>query len=111
MKNKAFTMIEVMMALIVVSIMLAVLAPVITAPAKNVETSNIQVMNSTPIGVIVAWWGSNYPSGWLPVSGQVISDPQYTDLRNALGGLDTLPNLNGGMDPNNGTVWIIKATR
>ena len=53
MKNKAFTMIEVMMALIVVSIMLAIMAPVITVPNKNTETPNVQVMDSTPVGVIV----------------------------------------------------------
>ena len=109
MKNKAFTMIEVMMALIVVSIMLAIMAPVITVPNKNTETPNVQVMDSTPVGVIVAWWGSNYPLGWLPVSGQSIAEPQFADLRNAIGGLDTLPDLNSGINPNSGTTWIIKA--
>ena len=61
-KNNAFTMLEVMMALVVVSIMLAVMAPVITA-AKPSEAANIQVnqqpqiIDTTHVGVIVAWYG------------------------------------------------------
>ncbi len=58
MKIKAFTMIEVMMALVVVSIMLAVLAPVIITPPGN-KSPEVQVMDTTPVGVIVAWWGTN----------------------------------------------------
>jgi len=112
MRSKAFTMIEVMMALVVVSIMLAVLAPVITVPKDNVkETPSIEVIDSTPVGVIVAWWGPNYPEGWLPVNGQSIADPQYELLRNALGGVDTLPDLNGGTNPNESTTWIIKFSK
>lgn len=108
---KAFTMVEIMMALVVVSIMLAVLAPVI-ASSKPSEAANIQVSNvdNTPVGVIVAWFGTNYPKGWIPVSGQYIDPAQYPELQNALG-KDTLPDLNAGADPENSTVWIIKAEK
>ncbi len=109
MKNKAFTMIEVMMALVVVSIMLAVLAPAITTSRTNTASPEVQIIDSTPVGVIVAWWGPNYPEGWLPVNGQSIEAPEYENLRTAIGGLDTLPDLNGGTNPDNSTTWIIKA--
>lgn len=109
MKNKAFTMIEVMMALVVVSIMLAVLAPVLTTPQAS-KSPEVQVMDTTPVGVIVAWWGTNYPNGWLPLNGQPVTEPEYEALRTALGGLDTLPDLNG-VPSNNSTNWIIKAVK
>ena len=104
-------MVEIMMALVVVSIMLAVMAPVITS-AKPSEAANIQVTNSdnTPVGVIVAWFGTNYPKGWIPVSGQYIDPMQYPELKNALQ-RETLPDLNAGADPENSTVWIIKAEK
>ena len=110
-RRSAFTMIEIMMALVVVSIMLAVMAPVLIT-AKPSEAANIQVNNidNTPVGVIVAWFGTNYPKGWLPVSGQFIDPAQYPELRNALG-KDTLPDLNAGVDPENAAVWIIKAEK
>ena len=114
-KDNAFTMLQVMMALVVVSIMLAVMAPVITA-AKPSEAANIQVnqqpqiIDTTPVGVIVAWYGSNYPEGWIPVSGQTIDPAQYPLLRNALG-RDVLPDLNAGIDPENAATWIIKAQK
>ncbi len=109
--REAFTMIEIMMALVVVSIMLAVLAPVIIS-TKPSEAANIQVTNSdnTPVGVIVAWFGTNYPKGWVPVSGQYIDPTQYPELKNALQ-RDALPDLNAGADPENSTVWIIKAEK
>jgi len=110
-KNNAFTMIEIMMALVVVSIMLAVMAPVLTT-AKPSEAANIQVTNkdTTPVGVIVAWFGSNYPKGWIPVSGQSIDPAQYPELKEVLQ-RDTLPDLNSGTDPENSAVWIIKAEK
>jgi len=114
MKNKAFTMIEVMMALVVISIMLAVMAPVLVGPDKSsVKVPDVTVnrIDATPVGVIVAWYGPNYPEKWLPMNGQSIMEAQYSDLRNALGGLDTLPNLNEGKDPFNSTTWIIKAEK
>ena len=109
MKIKAFTMIEVMMALVVVSIMLAVLAPVIITPPGN-KSPEVQVMDTTPVGVIVAWWGTNYPNGWLPLNGQPVTGPEYEALRAAIGGLDTLPDLNRGGSENS-TNWIIKAVK
>ncbi len=111
MKNKAFTMIEVMMALVVVSIMLAVLAPTITTSKINTGGADVKVIDTTPVGVIVAWWGTNYPEGWLPVSGQIIEAPEYEALRNALGGINILPNLNESVNPDSSTTWIIKAIK
>ncbi len=111
-KNNAFTMIEIMMALVVVSIMLAVMAPVLTTTTKPSEAANIQVINkdTTPVGVIAAWFGSNYPKGWIPVSGQPIDPAQYPELKEVLQ-RDTLPDLNSGVDPENSAVWIIKAEK
>ena len=108
--RKGFSLLEVMMALVVVSIMLAVMAPTLTVK-KPVEDTSVQIIDNTPIGAIIAWYGTNYPNDWLPVSGQSITEPEYAILREVLGGLDTLPDLNAGKDPSNSTIWIIKAKR
>lgn len=104
-------MIEVMMALVVVSVMLAVFAPVIVS-TNQPEAANISVNNTDnmPVGVIAAWFGLNYPDGWIPVSGQYIDSAQYPELRNVLG-KENLPNLNIGTNPENSVTWIIKAKK
>lgn len=91
-----FSLLEIMVAMVVVSVLLAALAPVITSSAsKKANEVNVQnvtkVIDSTPIGVIVGWQGTNVPEGWLPLDGRQI-DPKYVQLKEALGGADTLPN-------------------
>lgn len=109
--HNGFSLLEVMMALVVVSIMLAVMAPVLITKDSKATEASVQIVDNTPIGAIIAWYGTNYPSDWLPVSGQPITEPEYAVLRDVLGGLDTLPDLNAGKDSNNSTIWIIKARK
>lgn len=109
--DKAFSLMEVMMALVVVSVMLAVMAPVLITKKPESEKTNIEVVDTTPVGVIVAWYGHTYPAGWLPLDGQPIEEPKYEALRRALDGRTNLPNLNVNVDPENFLVWIIKAEK
>lgn len=109
----AFSLLEVMMALVVVTIMLAVMAPVLTnkKPAEA-PPAKVQVMDSTPVGVIVAWYGENFPEGWIPLDGRDILSPEYDDLRTALEGLEQLPDINSAMGGINSPItWIIKAKK
>ncbi len=110
-KKQAFSLLEIMMALVVVSIMLAILAPAFTVKNPSSSSGSINVIDTTPVGVIAAWYGTNYPKGWLPADGRPISAPEYAALRDALGGRDILPDLNRNKDPENSMSWIIKARR
>ncbi len=109
-KYKGFSLLEIMMALVIVSIMLAVLAPVFTVKNSS-STTSINVTGGAPVGVIAAWYGTNYPNGWLPVDGRAIDGPEYATLRAALGGRDVLPDLNRNRESNDSMSWIIKAQR
>ncbi len=112
-KTKAFSLLEIMVALVVVSIMLAVMTPVMTTKKSEPDRTSIQVIDATPVGVIVAWYGDNYPSGWEPLDGRVLEGSQYEELRKALGDeIDALPDINTALGGFNSPItWIIKVKR
>lgn len=107
-----FSLLEIMMALVVVSIMLAIMAPVLTnKKPSEAPPAKVQIIDSTPVGVIVAWYGENYPEGWIPLDGREISGPEYEDLRNVLEGIEELPDINNAMSVKSPITWIIKASK
>lgn len=107
---KAFSLLEIMVALVIVSIMLAVMAPTLTVKAPQKETVTVQASgDNIPVGAIIAWYGTKYPEGWLPLDGQVIDAPEYEELRGVLEGLSELPDVNHSLGVSSPIVWIIKA--
>lgn len=111
-KFKGFSLLEIMVALVVVSIMLAVMAPVLTTKKGEPDKVSVQVTDTTPVGVIVAWYGTNYPAGWVPLDGRMLEGVEYDELKKALGGEEALPDINGVFGSFNSPItWIIKAKR
>lgn len=113
MNKKAFSLIELMIGLIIMSIMLLAFVPTLTKKSKTntivsiPNSKNIQV-NNVPIGAIILWYGNNYPKGWIPLNGQNISDEKYTDLKNVIG-QDILPDFNSVSQMQLPVMFIIKA--
>lgn len=115
-KQKAFTLAEMLIAVLMASIIMIVMAPVITQKTKE-RPPEIRVTQeesaSVPVGSIVLWYGSNIPETWIECSGQNLNTPGLEELRIALGGTyQFLPNLNleyEGLDSN--LKWIIRARK
>lgn len=113
MKHRAFTLAELLVVVITVSIFMVAMAPVMTQRAKNagdrveIVTTNKKVA-SVPIGSIIMWYGENIPEGWIKVSGQDLNQEGFEELKTAVQA-DFLPDLNQVMDGMESPVkWIIK---
>lgn len=63
----------------------------------NVPSKDDVLYNSIPVGMILPYWGSVAPSGYLPCSGQTVTSASFPDLVTFLGGGSTavLPDLRG----------------
>lgn len=111
---KGFTLAELLVATLVLSIMLVVMAPVMTQKAKKrieqkVEIVQSQPQETLPVGAIVLWYGPNVPEGWIECGGQMLSDSEFHELRNAIA-TDYIPDLNrvfSTVDTN--LKWIMKS--
>lgn len=73
-------------------------------PDKAAARNNLDVpsksevqYNSVPIGMIMPYWGSVAPAGYLPCSGQTINSGSFPELVTFLGGTTTatVPDLRG----------------
>lgn len=73
-------------------------------PDKAAARTNLDVpskaevqYNSVPIGMIMPYWGSVAPAGFLPCSGQMINSTTFPDLVTFLGGTTSavVPDLRG----------------
>ncbi len=95
---RAFSLVEMLITLVVVSVLLSAFVPVITKKM----TKNIDITaggSSVPIGTIVMWLGKNPPDGWLVCNGQEYSNTTYPKLAEFLGkdknNKYTVPNMKG----------------
>jgi len=70
-KKYGFSLAEMMLVMLIITVIMAAAAPIITKRAKI--QNEIQQANSTPIGAIMPYAGSTAPSGWLFCNGQAIS--------------------------------------
>ncbi|HIQ89702.1 TPA: tail fiber protein [Candidatus Galligastranaerophilus faecipullorum] len=97
-KFKGFTLAEMLVATLVLSIMLVVMAPVMTKKAKERVSQKIEVVQSqeqgVPVGAIVLWYGPDIPEGWQECSGQMLDENEMSELKNAISTSDYLPDLN-----------------
>lgn len=114
MKQKAFTLTEMLMAALVASILLVVMAPVMTRRAKE-PPPQIEVRQGTsvPVGSIVLWYGQNIPEGWIECQGQDLNSSELSELKEAIGQQEnTLPDLNPQIDGKSSKLkWIIKTQK
>lgn len=108
-RNKAFTLAEAMITLLVVSILLAVMAPIVVKRKVNETTT---VTGPIPIGSIVAWSINNTAkkaipnNNWLECNGQIIPD-KYQRLKELFG--DKVPDC-GYFRGSASIIYIIKAS-
>lgn len=92
-KNKAFSTVELLIAIIIISILLVALAPVMTKKS-TAKQPVVKQTDGVPVGAMMYWYGTNYPKNWMPVKGQDITGDEYKSLREAMGGIEELPNFN-----------------
>ncbi len=109
-KLKAFTLAEMLITVLLISIAMIVMAPVITKKAKEPPPQVILKEGQTlPAGAIILFYGEQIPQGWEECNGQSIDDEQYKDLKTNVSQYQYLPDLNQifqGSDTN--IKWIIK---
>ncbi len=93
-KKKAFSLVEMLITLVVVSVLLSAFVPVITK--KMTKNIDISAGSSVPVGTIVAYLGhkNDIPDGWLLCDGSSFSESDYPKLKQHLKGTN-LPNLKG----------------
>ena len=94
-KKRAFSLVEMLITLVVVSVLLSAFVPVITKKmTKNIDITTGG--SSVPVGTIVAYLGhkNDIPDGWLLCDGSSFSESDYPRLKQHLGGTN-LPNLQG----------------
>ena len=96
--SRAFSLVEMLITLVVVSILLSAFVPVITKKlTKNIEVkSTITGGDGAPLGTIVIYLGQTAPNDdWLVCDGRTIpSDSKYDALRTFLG-KTTVPDFSG----------------
>ena len=93
-KLNAFSLVEMLITLVVVSVLLSAFVPVITK--KMTKNIDITAGSSVPVGTIVAYLGhkNDIPDGWLLCDGSSFSESDYPKLKQHLKGTN-LPNLKG----------------
>lgn len=105
-KFKGFSLAEMMVVMLIISIVLAAMLPIMTKRPKHVATT--PVTSSIPVGSIMAYYGTTEPTGWLICDGRsavghselvALLNSNYTpDLRGYfIRGLDT--RITGYNDP------------
>ena len=96
-KFNAFSLVEMLITLVVVSVLLSAFVPVITKKM----TKNIDIVGggSVPVGTIVMFLGQEAPRGWLLCNGAEYNKNDYPKLANHLGkdmnGKYTTPDMRG----------------
>ncbi len=94
---RAFSLVEMLITLVVVSVLLSAFVPVITKKmTKNIEVkSSVVTSSSVPVGTVVMWLENTAPEGWLLCNGATIpSGSQYDELRAFLDDTKT-PDMRG----------------
>lgn len=87
MKKRGFTLVEMLMALLIVSVILSAALPVITSRQKVISQAQSKY-NTVPIGLIAIWKydGALPDNTWLECNGQAIpKTAEYEDLRRIYG--------------------------
>ncbi len=81
-KLNAFSLVEMLITLVVVSVLLSAFVPVITKKmTKNIDIT----AGSVPVGTIVMYLGQEPPRGWLICNGAEYSESTYPKLAAHLG--------------------------
>ncbi len=109
-KIKAFTLAEMLITLLIISIAMIALAPVMTKKAKEpMQQVIVKESQAVPIGAIILWYGKEIPQGWVECSGQSIDNDEFAELRKNIEQYEYLPDLNQIFQESDTNLkWIIK---
>ncbi len=108
---KAFTLAEMLVSILIISIALMAMAPMLTKKAqqKVPEVQIIEKKDSIPKGAIILWFGSQIPDGWVECSGQNIDEENFNEIKDNLEQNQHLPDLNQVFNNTDTELkWIIK---
>jgi len=95
MKRMAFTLVEMLMALLIISVILSASLPVISGRMKA-DVANANSFSGVPVGMIALWKkdGAMPDNTWLEANGQAIPNGiEYEEIRRIYG--TNLPDLRG----------------
>lgn len=111
--KKAFTIAEMLVVLLMISIAMIVMAPVITKKSKSPPPQVVvRDGEGLPVGAIILYYGQTIPQGWAECSGQDIDSEEFKELKNNISQYQYLPDMNQifqGFDTN--LKWIIKTKK
>ncbi len=112
-KIRAFTLAEMLITVLLISIAMVVMAPVMTKKSKQPPQEIIVNQNNgLPVGAIILWYGEQIPQGWQECSGQNINGDDFKELKENISQYEYLPDLNSvfaGINTN--LKWIIKTKK
>ena len=115
MKKYAFTLAEMLIVILLISITLVVMAPVMTKKAKD-PVPEVKVIEGTgetlPVGAIILYYGEKIPDGWQECSGQNLDTQGLEELAANSPYYQNLPDLNQIFQNSDLNVkWIIKVKK
>ncbi len=90
----AFSLVELMLSLIVISLVAVAFSPVITKKLSSGKDEITLQKDSVPVGTIMIWLGQEAPEGWLLCDGKDFSEAKYPKLKKFLGKTKT-PDMRG----------------
>lgn len=90
----AFSLAELLVAMLVLCIIIAAFAPIMTKRSKKATVNSFDSIAQT--GTIMIWDSSSAPpSGWLLCDGEAFNQSDYPALYAVLGNKNNTPNLQG----------------
>ena len=115
MKRDAFTLAEMLIVILLISITLVVMAPAMTKKAKE-PVPEVKVIEGTgetmPVGAIILFYGEKIPEGWQECSGQNLDTQGFEELAANSPHYQNLPDLNQIFQNSDLNVkWIIKVKK
>lgn len=113
MRIKAFTMAEMLITILMISIAMIVMAPVMTKKAKQPLPQVVVKEGQTlPKGAIILYYGDDIPDGWQECSGQSLDGEEFKELKVNAENYSYLPDLNQLFQATDTNLkWIIKVKK
>ncbi len=115
MKTKAFSLAEMLIVILLMSVAMVVMAPVMTKKVKE-PPPQVKIVggmgDGVPVGTIVLFYGDNIPEGWQECSGQSLSTHGFEELAISVNHYGNLPDLNKVFQNTDLNIkWIIKVSK
>ena len=112
MTKKAFTLVEMLVVVLMVSVMMVIMAPTMTKKVTEPQPQ-VKIVGGSgevlPAGTIVLYMGGRIPDGWVECDGQSVNPQAMPDLMMSAPQVQNIPNLNQAFEGTDTDVkWIVK---